>query len=101
MAHDGPSALTAEAVFAPHAALLDLGLPQLDGLEVARRLREKRPPPSLLLVAITGLGQKDDLRRSAAAGFDHHCVKPVDGDELRSILSTWAVATSQEGVRRL
>lgn len=81
VALDGPSALERAAPFAPDLVCLDIGLPGIDGFEVARRLRELggRAPK---LIAITGYGQRDDRARSLAAGFDRHMVKPVDLDAL-------------------
>jgi CheY-like chemotaxis protein len=84
--HDGRTALKALDDFAPDVVLLDIGLPGLDGWEVARQImeppRRKRP----FLIAITGYGQDDDRRRSAEAGIDLHLVKPVDPLELQEIL---------------
>ena len=67
----------------PDVVLLDIGLPKLDGLEVARRLRESGEGPRPLLVAMTGFGQAEDRARTAAAGFDHHLTKPVDPQLLQ------------------
>ncbi|HET9205977.1 MAG TPA: response regulator [Burkholderiaceae bacterium] len=79
------AALEAVAGFAPDVVLLDLGLPGMDGFEVARRI--KRQHPSMRLVALSGYGQARDRERSAAAGFDAHAVKPVDMDELDRLLA--------------
>ena len=82
-AWDGRSALEAAARFRPHVVLLDISLPDLDGYEVARRLREsggKGP----ILVALTGYGQLD--RRPQEADFAHHLLKPVDFETLRQLL---------------
>lgn len=67
--------------------LLDIGLPQMDGYEVARRIRQARPGEDVCLVALTGYGQPEDRRRASEAGFDHHLVKPVDFDAIEKILS--------------
>jgi PAS domain S-box-containing protein len=87
-AFDGPGALTAAAEFLPQAVLLDIGLPGMDGYEVARRMRELPELQDVLMIAITGYGQEDDRTRSKAAGFDHHLVKPVDPDALSALLSS-------------
>ena len=76
--HDGASALVAAAQFQPDVVVLDLGLPGMDGLEVARRLRAYPQLASVRIVALTGFGQGSDRRRSAAAGIESHLVKPVD-----------------------
>jgi PAS domain S-box-containing protein len=81
---DGPSALDIAARFQPHVVLLDLGLPVMDGYEVADRLRGAGVSPRL--IAVTGYGQEADRSRSQAAGFVAHFVKPVDLDELRRFL---------------
>ena len=85
--HDGPSALTAAERFRPEVVLLDLGLPGMDGYEVAHRLRTAKDGERLRLIAISGYGQDRDRRRSMAVGFDHHLVKPVDFDVLLGILA--------------
>ncbi|HEY9422025.1 MAG TPA: ATP-binding protein [Thermoanaerobaculia bacterium] len=85
IAWDGFSALDAAAEFDPEAILLDIGLPRLDGYEVARRLRERGT--GALLVAMTGYGREEDRRRSREAGFDEHLVKPVDPAVLRDVLA--------------
>jgi two-component system, sensor histidine kinase len=66
----------------PDVALIDLGLPGLDGLEVARRIRSSEAAQRLRLIALTGYGQSDDRRRALDAGFDLHLLKPVDHEEL-------------------
>ena len=89
VALDGPAALEAARGFLPEIVLLDIGLPGMDGYEVARRLRAGRDGidgEGMLLVALTGYGQDEDRRRSREAGFDHHLVKPVDFDELARVL---------------
>jgi CheY-like chemotaxis protein len=68
------------------AAVVDIGLPGLDGYGVARRLRAEPLCGGMLLVALSGYGSQDDRRRSRAAGFDHHLVKPVEPDELCALL---------------
>jgi len=87
MAFDGPGALDVSRVFRPDAALLDLGLPLMDGYELARQITdaavEHRRP---ILVAVTGYGQVSDREKSQAAGFDAHVVKPVDTAQLMNVL---------------
>ena len=82
VAGDGPSALAIAPVFKPEVALLDIGLPVMDGYELARRLRSIAGFASTRLVAITGYGQATDRRSSREAGFDEHLVKPVNVDRL-------------------
>lgn len=86
-AHDGPEALMAATVFKPQVAVLDIGLPVMDGYELATRLRAMFGTDALRLVAVTGYGQESDRRRSGVSGFDAHLVKPVRLDELLPILS--------------
>ncbi len=86
VAHDGPEALALAGSFLPEVALLDIGMPGMDGYEVARRLRANPDLQGLLLVALTGWGQEDDRRRSEEAGFDRHLVKPVDPEVVRELL---------------
>jgi DNA-binding response OmpR family regulator len=83
---DGPSGLETVSSFAPDAILLDLGLPGLDGYEVARRIRAQPDGARVLIVAVTGYGEERDRERSAQAGFDAHLVKPVDPDQLLAVL---------------
>jgi two-component system CheB/CheR fusion protein len=87
-AHDGFSALKVAASFNPDAVFLDIGLPGMDGYEVALRLRELPQRTRLTLIAITGYGQDADRRRSRDAGIDHHLVKPVAPETLRELLDT-------------
>ncbi len=87
VALDGPAALRAADQHQPSIALLDLGLPVMDGFELARRLRASEMHGRVKLVAITGYGQEADRRRSRDAGFDAHLVKPVDMDQLEDLLS--------------
>ena len=89
-AHDGPAALAAALEFRPHVMLLDIGLPRMDGYEVAGRLRQQAELTNVVLVALTGYGQEEDQRRSKEAGFDHHLVKPADFSEVRKILAAVA-----------
>jgi CheY-like chemotaxis protein len=86
LAHSGPTALEVAKGFEPEVVLLDIGLPGMDGHEVARRLREQDAERQTTLIAMTGYGQEEDRRRSCAAGFDCHLVKPVDPQELFRLL---------------
>jgi two-component system CheB/CheR fusion protein len=86
-AHDGPTALEAARAWRPEVVVLDLGLPRLDGYEVARRLRREQLGEGLVLVALTGYGQDEDRRRSEEAGFDHHLVKPASPDVLARVFA--------------
>lgn len=86
--HNGPEALEALKDFRPDALLLDIGMPGMDGFEVARRIRESEEHAGILLIALTGWGQDVDRIRSGEAGFDHHLVKPPDLEQLGSILTT-------------
>ena len=85
--HDGRSALEAMKTFRPAVVLLDLGMPEMNGLEVARRMREDPEACDTTLVALTGWGQREDRRRTHEAGFDYHLVKPADVGALQSILA--------------
>ncbi len=86
VAGDGPSALRIAEELAPDVALLDIGLPVMDGYELARRLRVLPALAGVRLIAVTGYGQPDDRRRSREAGFDAHVVKPVELDVLRALV---------------
>jgi CheY-like chemotaxis protein len=86
-AHDGVEALDAIERHRPEVVLLDIGLPKLDGHEVCRRVREKPWGKNIRIIALTGWGQEDDRRKSEEAGFNGHLVKPVDYENLLSLLA--------------
>jgi CheY-like chemotaxis protein len=86
-AQDGAAALQAAMRHRPEVIFLDIGMPQMDGYEVARRIRAHEWGKELLLIAVTGWGQESDRQRSFAAGFDFHLVKPVDLEKLNQLLS--------------
>ena len=88
--HDGPAALVAAEAFKPDVALLDIGLPVMDGYELARRLAQHPMLADVRLVAVTGYGQRQDRERSARAGFHAHLVKPLDATQLHSTLTQLA-----------
>jgi len=85
--HDGESALAAILRRPPDVAVLDIGMPGLNGYDVARRLRADPATASLALVAVTGWGQAADKQAAAEAGFDRHLVKPLAPDELLDVLA--------------
>jgi CheY-like chemotaxis protein len=107
VAHDGKRGLEAARAHCPEVVLLDIGMPGMDGYEVARLLRKaegerrkaKEEPPStspfalplspskMLLVAVTGYGQAEDRQRAQAAGFDHHLTKPVEPEVVRALVA--------------
>jgi two-component system CheB/CheR fusion protein len=87
IASDGPTALVLAEQFAPERALVDIGLPGMNGYELARRLREKAQHRDLYLIAVTGYGREGDKKAAEAAGFNMHLVKPGDIDRLRELLS--------------
>jgi len=86
--HDGEAAVEALSRSEPEVVLLDISLPGMDGLEVARRIRARGGASRPLLVAVTGLGREEDRRRSADAGFDHHLVKPINLASLAALLES-------------
>lgn len=86
VAHDAPSALRLAEHFAPQVAFLDIGLPVMDGYELAGRMRQIPGLERVRLIALTGYGQESDRRKSSAAGFDHHLVKPVDLEALDAVV---------------
>ena len=87
IAHDGPEALVAAAEFRPDIAILDIGLPVMDGYELAARLRELPGAGGMRLIAVTGYGQPSDREKTLAAGFDHHFVKPVDFNAIETAVN--------------
>ena len=90
VAYDGPGALAQLKDRASDLVLLDIGLPGIDGFEVAQRIRQQPGLSNVVLVALTGYGHEEDRRRSAAAGFNHHLVKPADFQQLDRILASVA-----------
>jgi two-component system CheB/CheR fusion protein len=88
VANDGPSAVAAAIDFVPDLALVDIGIPGLNGYEVARRIRAQPQLQGVVLVAQTGWGQEEDRRRSKEAGFNHHLVKPIDLGVLQQIVAS-------------
>jgi PAS domain S-box-containing protein len=93
MAFDGTQALEAAAAFRPDVVLLDIGLPDFNGYEVARRLRGQSWGQGLTLIALTGWGQDEDKRLALEAGFDHHLTKPVEAGELQRLICGAAAVT--------
>lgn len=91
-AYDGAAALKAAATFHPDAVFLDIGLPGMDGYEVAAHLRHLPGGERVALIAITGYGQDGDRRRSHEAGIDHHLVKPVAPETLRGLIDSLPLA---------
>jgi CheY-like chemotaxis protein len=86
-AHSGPAALDAARPFIPEVVFLDIGLPGMNGYEVAKRLRAEPTLGGAVLVALTGWGSDDDKRRSREAGFDFHLTKPVELTAIERILA--------------
>ena len=84
--HDGLQALASLKVFDPHVVVLDIGLPGLDGYAVARQLRSRGDTSHVLLIALTGYGQKEDRSKAAEAGFDYHFVKPADPRDIQAAI---------------
>jgi CheY-like chemotaxis protein len=87
VAYSGMAALEMTKTYSPDVVFLDIGMPGMDGYEVARRLRQTPGLENVVLAALTGWGQQEDRRRTAEAGFGHHLVKPVDPAALASILA--------------
>jgi CheY-like chemotaxis protein len=83
---DGDAAMEAARTFLPDFVLLDIGLPKMDGYRVASALRQNEALKDVVIIAVSGYAQAEDRRRSQAAGFDHHLVKPVDFDSLFSLI---------------
>lgn len=86
-AHDGEAAVVTAEAFRPQVVLLDIGLPKLNGYEVAQRIRQQDWGASMFLVAITGWGQEEDRRRSEDVGMNLHMVKPVEPGALDRVLA--------------
>ena len=88
VAHEGSGVLELAQSHRPEAVLLDIGLPGMNGYQVAEQLRRDESCRDALLIAISGYGRAEDLRRSSEAGFDHHLVKPGDFGKVLQILAT-------------
>jgi CheY-like chemotaxis protein len=88
VAYGGEMALSAIDEFKPTVVFLDLGMSGMDGLETARRMRERPGGRNLTLIALTGWGQEADHRHTREAGFDHHLLKPLNLEALRKILAS-------------
>jgi len=88
IAHDGPGALALAESFGPESVLVDIGLPGMDGYELARRFREQPRYRDLVLVALTGYGRQEDRSAAHAAGFDDHLVKPAEIEALEGALAS-------------
>ena len=86
-AHDGESAVSTAESFLPDVVLLDIGLPLLNGYEVAQRIREQSWGASMFLIAVTGWGQDEDRQRSSEVGLNVHMVKPVEPAALEKLLA--------------
>jgi CheY-like chemotaxis protein len=86
-AHDGLEAVQAAATFRPEVVLLDIGLPKMNGYEAAKLIRDQSGNRKVAIIAMTGWGQKDDIRRALEAGFDHHLTKPVEPAALSRLLA--------------
>ena len=97
-AHTGPAALKTALTWLPDVVLLDIGLPEIDGYEVARRLRAEPALKNTRLIAITGYGNESDVQLSTEAGFDAHLLKPVDLREIEKLLTGWSVARKAAAV---
>lgn len=97
-AHDGLEAVQVAAEFRPDVVLLDIGLPEIDGYEVARRIRQQQWGKRMILIAATGWGQETDRQRTKEAGFDYHLVKPLDHAALLNLLSSVEQARLARGI---
>ena len=89
-ANDGEAGIAMAAAFLPDVVLMDIGMPRLNGYEAARCIRQQPWGQAMMLVALPGWEQEDDRRSGAQAGFDHHLVKPVQLDELTTLMSVRA-----------
>ncbi len=89
-AHDGPSAVKIAMEYIPDVVLLDIGLPGLNGYEVAKQIRNQPSLKNIVLVALTGYGQEPDRQASMEAGFNHHLIKPARLEQVQKILANVA-----------
>ena len=86
VAYDGMEAVERSAAFHPRLILMDIGMPKMNGLEAARRIRQMPGGGEIVIVALSGLDQDDDKRQCSEAGIDHHLAKPACPTELRSVI---------------
>lgn len=96
VAYDGASALEAARIFRPQIALLDIGMPGMDGIELGRKLRSQPEFETMLMIALTGYGRDEDRRRSTEAGFNAHLVKPVDVPALNTLIAQYAARPEKQ-----
>jgi CheY-like chemotaxis protein len=87
VAHEGEAALRLAETLRPDAVLLDVGMPGMDGYEVARRLRQRPGMKDVVIIAVTGYGAEADRRRARAAGFDHHLTKPIEVASVADLIT--------------
>lgn len=86
VAYDGVAAVDIAESFLPQLIVMDIGMPQMDGLEASRRIRRQAQGKEIIIIALSGLDQDDDKRSCAEAGINHHMAKPVRPDDLRSVI---------------
>lgn len=98
VAHDGAAALNIVDAVRPHVAVLDIGMPGLNGYQVAQRIRSSLNAEPIVLVALTGWGQARDLERAKAAGFDHHLIKPAEPSQLQSLMVNVTAGAQPPGI---
>ena len=96
-ANSGEQALQIGALESPDAVVLDIGMPGMNGYEVARRIRQEHWGRSVFLVALTGWGQKEDIERAIAAGFDFHMTKPADPERIEQLLEQFLKSRAATG----
>ncbi|HWI14866.1 MAG TPA: response regulator, partial [Burkholderiales bacterium] len=96
IATDGAEALNLAAEFQPEVAVLDIGMPKLSGYEVARQIRQQPWGEKTVLIALTGWGQQDDIRRALDVGFNYHMVKPVNIPQLQELLEQLAARKARD-----
>jgi CheY-like chemotaxis protein len=94
VAHTGTAGLTLFHETHPRIVLCDIGLPEMDGIEVCKRVRELELDYTPVMIALTGWGMQEDLRRTKDSGFDHHLVKPVAPDDLFRLLDKLSKAAT-------
>lgn len=98
--YGGVSALEMLQDFKPNVALVDIGMPGIDGFELARRIREERDTQEIVLIALSGWGSDEDRRRSLEAGFDFHLIKPPDMDALKALMMSLGTRRRRRGRAR-